>query len=99
MLPVESCSCHLPVAITVCVIFQSLGKILACNIRCFVENALSVMILHSLLSNCAGKGRIYCEKLGKKGQKGFTPGYQKGIRVVMLIKMELFAFFTVLSQF
>ena len=28
-----------------------------------------------------------------------TSGYQRGIRVVMLIKMVLFASFTVLSQF
>ena len=54
---------------------KSLGKILAWYTRCFVENALSVMILHCLSQFCAFKkkinlvckGRIYCEKWGKKG--------------------------------
>ena len=34
-----------------------------------------------------GKGRIFCEKWGKTGQKGFTSGYQRAMRVMRVIKM------------
>ena len=36
--------------------------------------------------------------MGKKGQKGFTTGYQRWIRVVMIIKIILFALFEVFLQ-
>ena len=35
-------------------------------------------------------------KMGLKGQKGFPSGYHRKMRVVMLIKMELFALLALL---
>ena len=60
--------------------------------RCFVKNALFVMIgaVFSKLMFVKEKNIV------KMGLKGFTSGYQRGKRVVLLIKMVLFALFAVL---
>ena len=87
------------VASAACVKFLSLGKILAFNIRCFVKNVVSVKKLAQLLVKLYCKGRIYCEKFGKKGQKGFISGYNRGMRLLWLIKMVIFALFALFLQF
>ena len=49
------------IASTAHVKFQTWGKIFAMNIRCFVENALLVVILLCKTKICVGKERIYCK--------------------------------------
>ena len=57
----------------------------------FVKSLLSVTIFIRFLSNTGVKVRIDCKKMGSNGQKGFTYGYHRGIIVVMLMEMVLFA--------
>ena len=52
-----------------CVKFQSWGKFLALNIRCFVVNGLSVASLRCFYLNILGNIRVYWKTLGKKSQK------------------------------
>ena len=49
--------------------FQSWGKFLALNIRCFVVNGLSVASLRCFYLNILGNIRVYWKTLGKKSQK------------------------------
>ena len=52
-----------------CVKFQSWGKFLAFNRRCFVVNGLSVAILRCVKINMVGNIRNYWKTLGKNSQK------------------------------
>ena len=58
------------VPIAACVHFQSLGKLLALNIKCFVVKLLFVSLLRSFQCNFVGKVGFYRDLWGKIGAKG-----------------------------
>ena len=75
---------------TSCVKYQSLGKFLALNIRCFDTNVLSVAIPRCFKLKLVGNVRVYWKTGSKKSQKNSILDimlYQRRKRSLMLMKM------------
>ena len=75
---------------------------LALNIRCLLLNCFFVVLLRSFQCNFLGKVRFYWDSWGKMGEKGVILGnmeYQRGNRVVMLLKQGAFSFYCTVLRF